>query len=94
MNESPLKITLSSGQTAILHSHDGKQTVIRSPESAPPGATVRGTLPGVQSEFQLKVRDCRKEGEEFVILGRTQNATKELLARLDYSGLAGNDSTP
>jgi hypothetical protein len=75
-------MTLPSGKTATLRQTDGYKTTIVSPESSPPGSVVRAKVEGIFAEFQLKVRACQKEGDVFVIEGRTQNATRELKAWL------------
>lgn len=86
-NEKQLLITLQDGQTARLVRHDAKKTAIHSPGSFPPGATARGTVTGCAAPFELKVRDCRRDGDGFLIEGRTQNATRELNALLkEYGG--------
>lgn len=77
-----LTILLRSGDAATLLSSDGHQARISSPKPAPPGSLVAGKLDGVATEFQLKVRNCYRDGDRFVVEGRTQNATRELKAAL------------
>lgn len=76
------EMTLPSGALAFLEESDGHKTVVRSPEPSPPGSVVRAKVEGVSIEFQLKVRNCRKDGELFRIDGRMQNATREMKAWL------------
>lgn len=78
----PLHFVLDSGEVAQVLMSDGDKTTIQSPRPSPPGSTVRGNIQDVEGEFQLKVRSCRKQGEHFVIDGRTQNATRGLRAWL------------
>lgn len=73
-----IRISLPSGNTARITETDGDRTTIESPEPSPPGSTVRGRIDGVQCEFELKVRNCRKDGDFFYIDGRTRNATREM----------------
>lgn len=75
-------ITLLSGQVARLVSIDGDKVAIVSPEPAPPGATVRGRVSHVATEFELKVRNCVKSTRGFDIDGRLRNATRPMKARL------------
>ena len=75
-------ITLRSGQVARLVSIDGDKVAILSPEPAPPGATVRGQVSEVSTEFELKVRNCVKGSHGFDIDGRLRNATRPMKARL------------
>jgi hypothetical protein len=84
--QSGLLILLPDGERAWLKTHEKKHTAVFSTISSPPGSTVRGQVEGVASEFQLKVRNCRKVGELFLIDGRTQNATRELNAILEKHG--------
>jgi hypothetical protein len=79
---SRLEIVLSSGGVAYLISTDGDKTAIASPEPAPPGATVCGYVTGCATEFQLKVRNCIKKGDVFMIDGRLRNITRPLKAVL------------
>lgn len=74
----PITMTLTSGEAATVIETDGDKTVIRSPNPSPPGSTVRGRFEGVACEFQLKVRNCKKDGEAFLIDGRVRNATREM----------------
>lgn len=74
----PIVMTLPSGAAASIVETDGDKTLIRTPEPSPPGSTVRGRIPGVACEFQLKVRNCKKDGESFLIDGRVKNATREM----------------
>lgn len=78
----PAQITLPSGKTATLRQSNGHRTTIVSPEPSPPGSVVRAKVEGIGAEFELKVRNCQKDGELFVIEGRTQNATREMKAWL------------
>ncbi len=71
-------MTLSTGGAASIVETDGDKTVIRSPSPSPPGSTVRGRFEGVACEFQLKVRNCKKDGDSFLIDGRVRNATREM----------------
>lgn len=73
---------LPSGGTCRVLTSDGDRTTIESPESSPPGSVVRARVDGLSVEFQLKVRNCRKQDEGFAIDGRTQNATREMRAWL------------
>lgn len=85
MNDASQKLremTLLSGAIAYLAESDGHKTVIRSPEPSPPGSVVRAKVEGLTIEFQLKVRNCRKDGDLFRIDGRMQNATREMKAWL------------
>lgn len=77
-------MTLLNGNTANVHRTDGHKVTILSPDPAPPGSVVRAKVEGIGAEFQLKVRSCHKEGEQFVVEGRTQNATRELKAWLNH----------
>jgi len=78
-------LTLPSGDVAHIVTTDGDKTEIRSPRPSPPGSTVKAKLAGVACEFQLKVRNCKKKGDEFFIDGRVQNATRELKSALKSS---------
>lgn len=71
-------MTLLSGAQATIVETDGDKTLIRTPEPSPPGSTVRARISGVSCEFQLKVRNCKKEGDTFLIDGRVKNATREM----------------
>lgn len=75
-------LTLTTGEAAEIVTTDGDKTEIRSPRPSPPGSTVRAKVEGVACEFQLKVRNCKKSGEHFLIDGRIQNATRELKTAL------------
>lgn len=77
-----LAITLRQGKTAFLIETDGDKTVVASPIPSPPGSTLAGTIEGAAAELQVKVKNCRREGELFRIEGRLRNATRELLDRL------------
>lgn len=77
-----LPIVLRQGGTAQLLESDGDKTVIESPVAAPPGATVVGQIEGLSAEFQLKVKNCKREGSGFRIEGRLRNATRELRERI------------
>lgn len=77
-----LAITLRQGKTAQLLETDGDKTVVASPIPSPPGSTLAGTIEGVATELQVKVKSCRKEGDLFRIEGRLRNATRELRDRL------------
>jgi len=82
----PIVLTLSSGARAVVLSSDGDKTTIQSPESSPPGSTVRGHIAAATAEFQLKVRNCVKVGNNFEIDGRVINAPRELKLLLAQSG--------
>lgn len=82
MTEAKLSLTLPDGRLAHIESTDGDKTAIMSPQPSPPGSTVRARLEGVACEFQLKVRNCRKVGDLFLIDGRVRNATREMKAAL------------
>lgn len=82
----PIDMTLLSGKAATIVETDGDKTQIRTPEPSPPGSTVRARISGVSCEFQLKVRNCRKDGESFLIDGRVKNATREMKQFLTPSG--------
>ena len=84
--DSRTQITLPTGDTAYVELSDGDKTTIASPLPSPPGSTVKGTISGVQAEFQLKVRNCKKKGDFFFIDGRTMNATREMRAALKVDG--------
>jgi hypothetical protein len=75
-------MTLPSGGAAYVTATDGHKTTISSPEPSPPGSVVRARVEGLGTEFQLKVRNCYRSGEAFVIEGRMQNATREMKAWL------------
>lgn len=81
-----LDITLLSGKVAQLLRSDGDKTSILSPEPAPPGSTVRGRIADVGVEFQLKVRNCVKQGSVFEIDGRVMNATRQMKECLAQAG--------
>ncbi len=74
----PIDMTLPGGEAASVIETDGDKTTIRSPLPSPPGSTVRAKIEGVSCEFQLKVRNCKKDGDGFVIDGRVKNATREM----------------
>jgi len=80
-----LEITLLSGKLAQLLRSDGDKTSILSPESSPPGSTVRGRIADMNIEFQLKVRNCIKRDDSFEIDGRVMNATRPMKERLATS---------
>ena len=61
---------------------DGDATTILSPQASPPGSTVVATLEGVSRELELKVKNCKRDGELFRIDGRLRNAPKEVRDRL------------
>ncbi len=82
MSDPRISIHLPSSQLAFVAETDGDKTTIHSPEPAPPGATVRGRIDNVAVEFQLKVRNCKKVGDVFVIDGRLRNATRKMKAAL------------
>jgi hypothetical protein len=78
-----LHFTLLSGKPAQVIAHSGKTTVLSSPESGPPGSTVRGEVDGISGPLEVKVRSCKRTQDGvFRIEGRLQNARKELLAVL------------
>lgn len=83
------EFSLSSGKVGSVVSCMDKRVELHSPEPAPPGSTVKGRVPGVTSCFlEVKVRSCRKLPESglFLVQGRLQNATRELLAHLEEGG--------
>ncbi len=80
--DSSVRVQLPSGEFASVVRSDGDKTTIHSPVPAPPGATVRGRVDGCAVEFQLKVRNCVKRGDDFEIDGRLRNATRDLKALL------------
>lgn len=82
----PIEMTLQSGASASIVETDGDKSLIRSREPSPPGSTVRARIAGVTCEFQLKVRNCRKDGDAFLIDGRVKNATREMKQFLSPSG--------
>lgn len=86
-DQAPVRIVLHSGQVATLVSINGDKVAIQSPEPAPPGATVRGSVATVPTEFELKVRNCVKNGQYFNIDGRLRNATRPLKALLSEGKL-------
>lgn len=90
--KTPIAITLQNGAAATLVETDGDKSLVRSPEPSPPGSTLRGRIDGVTCEFQLKVRNCRKDGESFLIDGRVKNATREMKQFLAPSGDSGSAS--
>jgi hypothetical protein len=71
-------MTLRSGAAATIVETDGDKSLIRSPQPSPPGSTVHARILGVTCEFQLKVRNCKKDGDAFLIDGRVKNATREM----------------
>jgi hypothetical protein len=75
-------IVLHQGGIAHLLQTDGDKTVVQSPLASPPGSTLAGRVEGQAAEFQLKVKNCRREGDGFRIEGRLRNATKDLKERL------------
>lgn len=84
--KAPIEMTLPSGALATLVESDGDKSLIRSPEPSPPGSTVRGKIAGISCEFQLKVRNCKKDGDGFLIDGRVRNATREMKQFLSPNG--------
>ena len=82
----PFDLTLPSGALGTIVETDGDKSLVRSPEPSPPGSTLRGRIEGVSCEFQLKVRNCKKDGDSFLIDGRVKNATREMKQFLTPSG--------
>lgn len=76
-------LTWPSGQQATVESFDGERVTLRSGASFAPGAPVTGTLAEPAGmTLSVKVHNCRREGDAFVILGRLFNPTRELRAVL------------
>jgi hypothetical protein len=73
-----LTINLPGAQSAQVVETDGDKTTVRAPIPSPPGSVVRGKVDGVNCEFELKVRNCKKDGDSFLIDGRMRNATREM----------------
>jgi len=55
----------------------GEQIVLRAIKARPPGSTLIADLAGAQAPITVKVRACRREGDEFVIEGRLVNLSRE-----------------
>jgi len=61
------------------------RTVVHSSRAFPPGATLRGSIPGVACPLEIKVRSCRRVSADplmFSVDGRLQNGTREILDHL------------
>lgn len=89
MTQAPsLPFLLASGAAARVTEFSAGRTILESPEPAPPGSTVRGTINGLNCPLEVKVRNCRRLAPEgvFLIEGRLQNARRELLQRLNALG--------
>ena len=84
--KAPVEMTLTSGAGATIVETDGDKSLIRSPDPSPPGSTLRARIEGISCEFQLKVRNCKKDGDAFLIDGRVKNATREMKQFLMPSG--------
>lgn len=61
------------------------RTIVQASRAFPPGATLRGTIPGIACPLEVKVRSCKRIGTEpllFSVDGRLQNGTREMLEHL------------
>jgi hypothetical protein len=75
-------VTLKDGQRGEVVRSDGDHTFLLCPFASPPGSTVLGTLDGIAHELQLKVKNCKRQGDAFLIEGRLRNASREARERL------------
>lgn len=88
-----LDIHLTRGGTAHLLEIEGDRATLSSPIASPPGSTLTGTVPGVATELQLKVKSCKRDGNRFRIEGRLRNATRELRDRLRNAAAPGEGTS-
>jgi hypothetical protein len=76
-----LVLALSGGGRARLHRTDGDDVELVASRAFPPGSTLHGEAPGLGS-MRVKVRACKKDGDEFRVAGRFVNLSREQRARL------------
>ncbi len=75
-------VRFAKGGEAVIAAMDGDHVTLSSTTSAPPGATVEGTLEG-GTPVRVKVRGCKRDAEgRFVIEGRVIDLSRELRERL------------
>lgn len=77
--------SLVGGGDGVVVSYAALRTVVHSSRAFPPGATLRGSIPGVACPLEVKVRTCKRISAEpltFAVDGRLQNGTREMLEHL------------
>lgn len=77
------RLRLAKGGEAEIVALDGERVTLLSPASAPPGATIDGDLPlNEPTPLRIKVRGCKRDGENFRIDGRIVDLSKSTRERL------------
>jgi hypothetical protein len=75
-------VRFAKGGEAVIDAMGGDHVTLSSTTSAPPGATVDGTLEG-GAPIRVKVRGCKSDAKgRFVIEGRVIDLSRELRERL------------
>ena len=78
-----IEVGLSPFGQAWIESYSPNEVSLRSAQSFPPGATFSVTYDSLILE--IKVRSCRRHGDEFVVSGRWVNLRREALQRLEQA---------
>jgi len=81
------EFTLEGGGVGAVAAFAALRTVLQSSRPFPPGATLRGSIPGIACPFEVKVKTCKRISTEplsFGIDGRLQNGTREMLEHLGH----------
>ncbi len=75
------KILLQKGVECFIVAFKDPHIILTSTISSPPGSSLEGFLDS-QTEINIKVRTCKKQGDGFMIEGRVVNAHRVLLDQL------------
>jgi len=76
---------LDGGGDGSVATYAALRTLLQSSRAFPPGATLRGSIPGIACPLEVKVKSCKRTSEDpltFSIEGRLQNGTREMLDHL------------
>ena len=75
----------AGGEGEVVAFSAALRTILHSSRAFPPGATLRGSIPGVACPLELKVRTCKRISTDppcFSVDGKLQNGTREMLEHL------------
>lgn len=74
-----IRFECDAGGAELVES-EGDRVVVRAGRSSPPGSSFEMTLDGVRYSF--KVRNCKRDGEGFLIDGRWVNLSRAMRERI------------
>ena len=81
------RFQLDGGGDGEVRVYASLRTVVHASRAFPPGATLRGSIPGIACPLEVKVRTCKRIGTEpllYSVDGRLQNGTREMLEHLSH----------